>query len=77
MGLVRTSAVLTAVLGLAAQDPLKDFIGGLSLQLEQVIREGDWVEIEWTHWPRPLDQLERHRAQQSLRVETDLSPYQF
>ena len=46
VGLVTTSAVLTAVLGLAAQDPLKDLIGGLSLQLEQVIREGDWVEID-------------------------------
>ena len=46
IGLVTTSAVLTAVLGLAAQDPLKDFIGGLSIQLEQVIKEGDWVEID-------------------------------
>ena len=46
VGLVTTSAVLTAVLGLAAQDPLKDLVGGLSLQLERVIREGDWVEIE-------------------------------
>ncbi len=46
VGLVTTSAVVTAVVGLAAQDPLKDLIGGLSLQLEQVIREGDWVEIE-------------------------------
>ena len=46
VGLVTTSAVLTAVFGLAAQDPLKDLIGGLSLQLERVIQEGDWVEIE-------------------------------
>ena len=46
VGLVTTSAVLTAVVGLAAQDPLKDLIGGLSLQLEQVIQEGDWVEID-------------------------------
>ena len=46
VSLITTSAVLTAVLGLAAQDPLKDLIGGLSLQLEQVIREGDWVEID-------------------------------
>lgn len=46
VGLITTSAVLTAVLGLAAQDPLKDLIGGLSLQLEHVIREGDWVEID-------------------------------
>ena len=46
VGLITTSAVLTAVLGLAAQDPLKDLIGGLSLQVEKVIREGDWVEID-------------------------------
>ena len=46
VGLVTTSAVLTAVVGLAAQDPLKDLIGGLSLQLEQVIQEGDWIEID-------------------------------
>ena len=45
VGIVTTSAVLTAIFGLAAQDPLKDLIGGLSLQLEQVIREGDWIEI--------------------------------
>ena len=46
VGLVTTSAVLTAVLGLAAQDPLKDLIGGLSLQVEKVIQEGDWIEID-------------------------------
>ena len=46
VGLITTSAVLTAVLGLAAQDPLKDLIGGLSLQVEKVIREGDWIEID-------------------------------
>ena len=46
VGLITTSAVLTAVLGLAAQEPLKDLIGGVSLQLEQVIREGDWVNID-------------------------------
>jgi len=46
VGLVTTSAVLTAVIGLAAQEPLKDLISGVSLQLEQVIQEGDWVEID-------------------------------
>lgn len=46
LGLVTTSAVLTAIFGLAAQEPLKDLIGGLSLQLEQVINEGDWIEVE-------------------------------
>lgn len=46
VGLITTSAVLTAVLGLAAQEPLKDLISGVSLQLEQVMKEGDWVEID-------------------------------
>ena len=46
LGLVTTSAVLTAIFGLAAQEPLKDLIGGLSLQLEQVVKEGDWIEVE-------------------------------
>jgi small-conductance mechanosensitive channel/CRP-like cAMP-binding protein len=45
VGLLTTSAVLTAVIGLAAQEPLKDLLGGLSLQLEQVLREGDWIEV--------------------------------
>ena len=46
VGVVATSAVLTAVLGLAAQEPLKDLIGGVSLQLERVLRDGDWVELD-------------------------------
>ena len=46
VGLVATSAVLTAILGLAAQEPLKDLIGGVSLQLERVLRDGDWVELD-------------------------------
>ena len=45
LGIVTTSAVLTAIIGLAAQEPLKDLLGGLSLQLEQVLREGDWIEV--------------------------------
>lgn len=45
LGIVTTSAVLTAIIGLAAQEPLKDIFGGLSLQLEQVLREGDWIEV--------------------------------
>ena len=45
LGIITTSAVLTAVIGLAAQEPLKDLLGGLSLQLEQVLREGDWIEV--------------------------------
>jgi len=46
VGLVTTSAVLTAVLGLAAQETLKDLVGGLSMQIGSPYHEGDWVEIE-------------------------------
>jgi len=45
MGLVTTSAVLTAVVGLAIQEPLKDLIAGLELQLSEDLRLGDLVEI--------------------------------
>ena len=76
VGLVTTSAVLTAVLGLAAQDPLKDLIGGLSLQLEQVIREGDWVEIDG-QIGRVASISWRDTEINSLLTKTDVSSYQF
>ncbi|HJN35534.1 MAG TPA: mechanosensitive ion channel family protein [Prochlorococcaceae cyanobacterium Fu_MAG_50] len=44
-GLITTSALLTAVVGFAAQEPLKDIFGGLSLQFDQPIKEGDWIQI--------------------------------
>lgn len=46
LGLVTTSAVLTAVLGLAAQEPLKDLLAGLALQLSHDFTLGDWLELE-------------------------------
>ncbi|MBD2424043.1 mechanosensitive ion channel family protein [Cyanobium sp. FACHB-13342] len=46
VGLLTTSAVLTAVLGLAAQETLKDLLGGLSMQISSPYHEGDWIEIE-------------------------------
>ncbi len=46
VGLVTTSAVLTAVLGLAAQEPLKDLFSGLELQFDQSFRVGDFVFIQ-------------------------------
>ncbi len=45
VGIVTTSAVLTAVLGLASQGPLRDRMGGLIIELDQVLREGDGIEI--------------------------------
>lgn len=45
VGLVATSAVLTAVIGLAAQETLKDLFGGLSMQIGAAFRVGDWVDL--------------------------------
>ena len=45
VGLVATSAVLTAVLGLAAQEIIKDLFAGIELQLDPPFQVGDWIEI--------------------------------
>src|SRR5258708_10853471 len=58
-GIVATSAVLTAVIGLSFQDTLGNMMGGMALQLERTISVGDWIhindldglvkEIRWRH----------------------------
>ena len=40
-----TSAVLTAVIGLAFQETLGNVVGGLALQLDNSIRVGEWIKI--------------------------------
>src|SRR5439155_176879 len=51
-GLVATSAVVTAVLGFGLQDVLGNLAGGLVLEVEQAISEGDWIRTRaassWT-----------------------------
>lgn len=46
LGLVTTSAVATAMIGLAAQEALKDLFAGLELQLGDDFAPGDWIELE-------------------------------
>ncbi|MEB3322381.1 MAG: mechanosensitive ion channel family protein, partial [Synechococcaceae cyanobacterium] len=67
LGLVATSAVLTAVIGLGAQEALKDLIAGLELQVGDEFGVGDWlilqdgmqgvvVSITWRDtWLRSID----------------------
>ncbi len=45
-GLIATSAVLTAVIGLSFQDTLGNMMGGMALQLERTIGVGDWIKID-------------------------------
>lgn len=37
--------MLTAVIGLAAQESLKDLFAGVELQLDPPFREGDWISV--------------------------------
>jgi len=46
VGLVTTSAILTAVIGLAAQETLKDLFAGIMLQVDSPFREGDYLDID-------------------------------
>ena len=58
-GIVATSAVITAVIGLSLQDFLTNVMGGLALQIDGSVGVGDWVkfgdvigivrEISWRH----------------------------
>jgi len=45
-GIIATSAVLTAVIGLSFQDTLGNMMGGMALQLERAIAVGDWIRID-------------------------------
>ena len=45
-GIIATSTILTAVIGLSLQDSLGNIIGGTFLQAEQMIRVGDWIKID-------------------------------
>jgi len=45
-GIVATSAVITAVVGLSLQSTLGNLIGGLALHADDSVREGDWIELE-------------------------------
>ncbi|WP_129632616.1 mechanosensitive ion channel family protein [Candidatus Oscillochloris fontis] len=44
--LIISSTVLSAVVGLALQDLLKDVVAGIALQIEKPFAPGDWIEFE-------------------------------
>jgi small-conductance mechanosensitive channel len=58
VGIAATSAVLTAVIGLAAQETLKNLFAGLSLQLESPFHEGDWIELGNTKGVRVITAID-------------------
>jgi small-conductance mechanosensitive channel/CRP-like cAMP-binding protein len=44
-GLIATSTVITAVVGLSLQDTLGNLMAGLALQLDRSVAEGDWITV--------------------------------
>lgn len=44
-GVIATSAVLTAVVGLSLQDTLGNVMGGLALQTDESLHIGDWIRV--------------------------------
>jgi small-conductance mechanosensitive channel len=45
-GIVATSAVVTAVLGLSLQATLANVLGGIALQIDKSISVGDWIQLQ-------------------------------
>ena len=45
-GIIATSAVASAVLGISLAPTLGNVIGGVALQLDDSIHEGDWVQLD-------------------------------
>lgn len=46
LSIITTSAVVTAVIGLALQDTLGNLVSGVALQLESSVAIGDWIRID-------------------------------
>src|SRR5207248_1707156 len=72
-GLVATSAVVTAVLGFGLQDVLANLAGGLVLEVEQAISEGDWIRTD-QYFGQVRSVRVRHTALETPDGDTILVP---
>ncbi len=68
LSIITTSAVLTAVLGLALQDTLGNLLSGVALQLESGFGIGDWIRLD----ERPIGRVLEIRWRSTLiRTKND------
>lgn len=75
-GVLTTSAILTAVIGLSFQDTLGNIISGLAIQFDRSIRVGDWVRIDGLDGK--ISEIRwRYTALQTRNWETVLIPNSF
>src|SRR5262249_8709008 len=68
-----TSAIATAVIGFGLQDLLGNLAGGLALEIEQTIMEGDWIRTE-QFFGRVRSVRMRHTALETPDGDTILAP---
>jgi CRP-like cAMP-binding protein/small-conductance mechanosensitive channel len=72
-GIIATSAVATAVIGFGMQDLLGNLAGGLVLELERTILEGDWIRSDQFYGQVRSVRL-RHTALETPDGDTILAP---
>ncbi len=71
-----TSALLTAVVGLALQDTLGNVLGGLALQTDRSVGVGDWVAVDGTAG-RVVEVTWRHTSIETNNWETMVVPNSY
>ena len=72
-GLIATSAVFSAILGFSLQDVIGNIAGGLALQVDHSIEEGDWIRVGEVVG-RVVEVRWRHTAVETRDWETVLIP---
>jgi CRP-like cAMP-binding protein/small-conductance mechanosensitive channel len=72
-GIIATSAVATAVIGFGMQDLLGNLAGGLVLEFERTILEGDWIRSEQFYGQVRSVRM-RHTALETPDGDTILAP---
>jgi len=68
--LLTTSALLTAVVGLALQDTLGNMVSGLALQMQRPFQVGDWIQFDPD--PRQIGQVTEVNWRATTVITSDL-----
>jgi len=72
-GIIATSAVATAMIGFSLQEVLGNLAGGLTIEFEQAIGEGDWIRTE-QYFGQVRSVRLRHTALETPDGDTILVP---
>ncbi|MDB4942890.1 MAG: Potassium efflux system KefA protein / Small-conductance mechanosensitive channel [Labilithrix sp.] len=76
-GLLATSAVVSAVLAISLQSTLGNILGGVALQLDGSINEGDWIQLDNGKQGRVRQVRWRHTVVETRDSSTIIVPNQL